>query len=238
MINGFIKLHRILLDSEIFASEKGLKIWLWILLKANYKQRFVPLKIGKGEKTVKIKRGQFLFGRFSAEEELNINGSTIYKWLKKMEANDMIKLDSNNHYTIVSVCKYNEYNDNKSSEVAANEQPLDSKRTANEQPTNTTKKENKVNKDNKEDAFNFKNSLIDLGIDKNIVEDWLKVRKTKKASNTETAFKGILSQIEKSNMSAKNCIVLAVENSWAGFKAEWINNTEIESNKIELHLNS
>lgn len=160
---GYIKLHRSLLDSEIFASEKGLKIWIWILLKANYKEKYIPLKIGKGQSTVKIERGQFLFGRFTAEEELNINGSTIYKWIKKMEDMEMIELESNNHYTVVTVCNYNDYNkynEESNSQGAANEQPTDSKRTANEQQTNTT---NKVNKDNKEK--NDKNIYIPFAKD-------------------------------------------------------------------------
>jgi hypothetical protein len=73
-------------------------------------------------------------------------------------------------------------------------------------------------------VFNFKKSLIDLGIQEQIVTDWLKVRKFKKAANTETAFISIKTQIEKSNLSANACIKKAVENSWAGFKAEWLKN--------------
>ena len=72
--------------------------------------------------------------------------------------------------------------------------------------------------------FNFKKSLIDLGIDSEIVEDWIKVRKTKRATNTNTALKSIIKQIKLSGKSANECITLAVENSWSGFKAEWINN--------------
>ncbi len=66
--NTFILLSRSIIDSEVFASQKLLKIWLWCLCKANFKDRYVPIKIGKGENTILIKRGQFLFGRFKAEE--------------------------------------------------------------------------------------------------------------------------------------------------------------------------
>jgi len=66
--------------------------------------------------------------------------------------------------------------------------------------------------------------VLDLGIEKQIVEDYLKVRKTKSATNSETAFNSIKSQLEKSNLSANESIKIAVEKSWSGFKAEWINN--------------
>ena len=62
--------------------------------------------------------------------------------------------------------------------------------------SNTSKvKESKVKESKKEDiyVFNFKSSLINLGIEKQIVSDWLKVRSQKKASNTETSFNRIKS---------------------------------------------
>jgi hypothetical protein len=81
-----------------------------------------------------------------------------------------------------------------------------------------------VNKNENKEVFNFKKSLLALNIEKQIVEDYLKVRKTKSATNSETAFNSIKSQLEKSNLSANESIKIAVEKSWSGFKAEWINN--------------
>ena len=72
--------------------------------------------------------------------------------------------------------------------------------------------------------FNFKNSLIDLGVSEIVASDWLKVRAKKKASNTETAFNGIKREIEKSPISANESIQIAVEKSWQSFKSEWIQN--------------
>ena len=72
--------------------------------------------------------------------------------------------------------------------------------------------------------FNFKNSLIDLGIEKEIVDQWLQVRKTKKAVNTEIAFQSIKKEIEKSKLDPNECIKISVEHSWSGFKSEWLNN--------------
>jgi uncharacterized protein YdaU (DUF1376 family) len=85
---------------------------------------------------------------------------------------------------------------------------------------------NNIN-EKKEKAFNFRLSLIDLGVNEKIVEDWIKVRKTKNATNTETAFNKIKSQILKSGKTANECITLAVEKDWKGFEAEWIKNNNI-----------
>ena len=83
--------------------------------------------------------------------------------------------------------------------------------------------------------FDFKTELLNLGIEKQIVEDWLKVRKTKKATNTETAFNSIKKQIELSNKPANECIKIAVEKSWAGYKFDWLKNLESNGNGEE-HL--
>lgn len=149
-MQGDILLSRKLLDSSVFASEKRLKVWIWLLLKASYKSRFVPIKIGKGETTIEIMRGQLLFGRFSAEESLNIDGSTIYKILKAFEKDEMIDVKSNSHYTIISICNYDIYQQLDKSKVTATKQPSNSQVTADEQPRNTYNKVNKDNKDNKD----------------------------------------------------------------------------------------
>jgi hypothetical protein len=77
---------------------------------------------------------------------------------------------------------------------------------------------------NEKENFDFKKSLIEIGVEKNIIEDWLKVRKNKKASNTETAFNRIKNEIELSGLLANECIKIAAERSWQGFNHKWLNN--------------
>ena len=77
---------------------------------------------------------------------------------------------------------------------------------------------------NKGNRFDFKKALMEIGVTEQVAEDWLKVRKEAKASNTETAFKGIQREIAKTGLSADECIRIAAENSWRGFKAEWLFN--------------
>lgn len=71
-------------------------------------------------------------------------------------------------------------------------------------------------------GFDFLTSLIDLGVDKQVAQDWIKVRAKLKASNTLTALKKIEAEIHKSGRDANWCITKAVEKSWRGFEAGWI----------------
>lgn len=80
-----------------------------------------------------------------------------------------------------------------------------------------------INKE-KDVRFDFKKSLLEIGVSPQVAEDWLKVRKAKKAANTQTAFERIKKEIMLTGLSANECITIAVERSWQGFKAEWVYN--------------
>ena len=88
-------------------------------------------------------------------------------------------------------------------------------------------KDNNKDKD-KDNRFDFKLSLLDYGFLDNLVNEWLVIRKNKKASNTETAFNGFVSQVELTGLDKNEVLKTCVERSWSGLKAEWIKtNTQI-----------
>jgi hypothetical protein len=73
-------------------------------------------------------------------------------------------------------------------------------------------------------VFSFKKSLIDLGVEEPHLSDWMKVRKEKKASNTQTALTTFLNQVNESNLTADECVKICAGQSWSGFKNEWLTN--------------
>jgi hypothetical protein len=72
--------------------------------------------------------------------------------------------------------------------------------------------------------FSFERSLIEYGFDKNLVIDWLKVRKTKKATNTQTAFNKFIEEVEQRSCNINEILEICVEKSWSGFKWSWVDN--------------
>lgn len=78
--------------------------------------------------------------------------------------------------------------------------------------------------DNVKNIFSFRSALMSMFVDSKLVDEWLRVRKAKKAVNTETAFNAFKKQVELSKLSAQECVKIAIENSWSGFKADWVNN--------------
>lgn len=74
--------------------------------------------------------------------------------------------------------------------------------------------------------FDFRKALLGLGVSQEVADAWMQVRKAKKAVNTEIAFNAIAKEIAKTGKPADACIRLAVEKSWCGFKADWMENAE------------
>lgn len=75
--------------------------------------------------------------------------------------------------------------------------------------------------------FKFFDSLISLGGEKQLVSDWIAVRKLKKLTNTLTAFENFKIEVSKSNKTINEVLKECVVNSWGGFKAEWINKNNV-----------
>lgn len=87
-----------------------------------------------------------------------------------------------------------------------------------------------LEKETKVYRFNFKKELLNFGFESKLVDEWLQVRKAKKAVNTETAFSLFILEVTKANIDPNEIMKICVQNSWKGFKSEWINNINNQSN--------
>jgi hypothetical protein len=89
---------------------------------------------------------------------------------------------------------------------------------------NINDNENK-DKNGVEKKFDAKDALLKMGVDSNLADEWLKVRKNKHLTNTRTAFLKIWREIKKTELTANDCIKAAIEHSWGGFEADWLTNS-------------
>ena len=98
------------------------------------------------------------------------------------------------------------------------------------------KDEYKIESNNTPTPFDFGKALRGIGIYPTLVDEWLKVRKVKKAVNTETAFKAIekeIAEAERNGHTPDECINLAVVKSWCGFKWAWMQNELNNSRQMQ-----
>ena len=130
-MHGWVKLHRCLLEKNIFQNEKMLKVFMWCLMRANHKCQTVMV----GRRQVDLQPGQFITGRKKASRELDMPPSTAWEYLKLLESNKTIDIYSDSKFSVVSVVNWASYQtDNQNSDSNS-----DSKSTANRQQIDTDK---------------------------------------------------------------------------------------------------
>ena len=89
--------------------------------------------------------------------------------------------------------------------------------------------------------FNFRKAMLSEGFTPELVDEWLKIRKAKKAINTECAFKTFIEQVRKTNQDMNTVLSIIVQKQWKGFEADWLHSTQaphpIANNQIILDEN-
>lgn len=228
MEQGWISIHRKVKDNFLFKQRRSFsnfEAWIDILLNVNHKEQKVLIK----GSLFTVNRGQSINSKMTWSKRWGWNRSKTNRFLTLLQNEGMIDLKSNNITTILTVCKYETYQDGRTSD----EHQTNIKRTSDEHQTNTNNNDNNINNDNNDNnkkenivkekpkRFLFSKELINLGGKESLVEDWLMVRKNKRATNTETALNNFISQVKKSGMDLNYVLTLCVSNSWSSFNHKW-----------------
>lgn len=66
-------------------------------------------------------------------------------------------------------------------------------------------------------------AVLALGVERKHAEDWLAVRKAKRAPLTQTALDSLVSEAQKARISVAEAVKIAAERGWQGFKSAWLN---------------
>ena len=136
-MEGWISIHRKLIEASWFKKSEYVHLWLYLLLKANHKDKEVFI----GNEKILIKRGQLLTSRNKLSEAVHVQENKIYRILKCFENEHQIEQQKTSRYTIISIVNYDTYQKNEQ----VIEQQMNNERTADEQPMNTN---NNINNDN------------------------------------------------------------------------------------------
>lgn len=81
--------------------------------------------------------------------------------------------------------------------------------------------------------FNPIDELLAMGVQQQTAEDWLSLRKSKKAIVTETAIAQIITEANKASMSLERALAFACRQGWAGFKADWVKGEADDKPKVK-----
>lgn len=102
---GYIRLYRKLLSSAIFQNRKLFQVWMWCLMRANWRE---AVCVFEGNE-LRLKRGQFITGRYTGSVECLMKPKTFYNQLVKLSEFGNLVLKSDNRKTLVTVVNYEDY---------------------------------------------------------------------------------------------------------------------------------
>lgn len=137
MTEGYIKLHRNLLENPVTSKPEFAWLWCVLLLSANHKDK----KMIWNNQNLIIKEGQFITGRKALSKKTGLSENKIYRALKYFESEHQIKQQKNNKFTIITILNWHKYQGNGTTNEQQNEQEIDNKSTTSEQPVDTNKNE-------------------------------------------------------------------------------------------------
>ncbi len=132
MNEGWIKIHRKVLDSGFWMESEAVHLWIHLLIKAAHNQR----KTYWNGNLVELQEGQLITGRKKLSEETGIGEQVIRKWLKIFEVNQQITIEKTSVGSCISILNYNEYQEKNqhSNQRATSGQPTTNQRSTNDQP--------------------------------------------------------------------------------------------------------
>ena len=107
MEETYIKLYRGVIDSWVWERGDHLKIWLYLLLKANYADR----KMISGKGTVKVKRGQLLRSLSKIADDCRLSVQNVRTFLDIAEADGALTRQVTQYGTLITICNYSGYQD-------------------------------------------------------------------------------------------------------------------------------
>jgi hypothetical protein len=127
--NGWIKLHRQILEWEWYSDNNCFRVFLHLILKANHKE--------KRYKGIELNSGQIITSRDILAKETGLSSQQIRTALNKLISTNEITSVTSSQGTILQVVNYEKYQ--LSTNEITNEQPTSNQRAT----TNNKEKNNK-----------------------------------------------------------------------------------------------
>lgn len=130
-MEGWIKLHRKILENPIMKRPSYAWLWITLLLKANHKEQ----KLMWNKEIIMIKEGQLITGRKELSACTGIPETTIEDILNFLEKSSQIRQQKTTKFRLITVINWKDY------------QASDNKPTTNRQQTDTNKNDNNEKKE-------------------------------------------------------------------------------------------
>jgi len=103
--NGWVKLHRKLLDNPLAGNPQWAWLWIVLLLKASHQDKVI---MWNGKPRL-LKAGALITGRNKLAKESRLSPSTVERALAYLEAGQQIGQVKNSKFRLISIVKWKKY---------------------------------------------------------------------------------------------------------------------------------
>ena len=221
-MEGYIKLHRKILENGIFRKPKVSHLFNYCLLRANWSDKTI---IWNGQSLV-VERGSFITGRRQIALETGLSEQNVRYALRTLHTFGMVKPSSEkstSKFTYLTVCNYNDYQHLEDEGNQQSNQQVTSNQPASNQQVTTDKNNN--NNNTKETNKNLKEIqkkdelIIPEWLDTKVWDDYLEHRKTNKKKMTTRAMELMIEKLDGARSDGhnpNNILEESICNGWQG----------------------
>jgi biotin operon repressor len=142
-MEGWIKLHRSIIDSAAFDDSDVLKVWIWLLCNVAYDEHDI-VYLGK---VISLKKGQIVTGRQKMSQQIGMSENKIYRAINILKSLGNISVKSNNRFSLITVENWLKYQQDQQQTEQQTNGKLNSKTNS---PITAKQQQNQHNKRNKE----------------------------------------------------------------------------------------
>ncbi|KKJ75431.1 hypothetical protein WH95_18495 [Kiloniella litopenaei] len=157
MINGWVCVHRRMVEWEWYTDANTFRVFMHLLLKANHEP--------KKWRGVTVKRGQLITGRKALSQELLISERSIRTALKNLKMTNDVTIEPSSSYSLITINNYEKYQDKKEPSDQQSDQQATSKRPASDQQATTNNNDNKITKEEGKGGISENEIELPKGVD-------------------------------------------------------------------------
>ena len=216
--NGYIKAFRGMLRWGWYKDIPTCKLWLHLLLCANYEPATFQGK--------EILPGQLVTSYASLADGSGLSVQQVRTAISKLKKTGEIEVYTNRHYTLITIPKYATYQQTDNRQITdyqqSNNTPITNHQQTDNRQITTMKESKKARKEYRAQALSREDFLERFSAKvTDTVTDWLLYKKERKESYKPTGLKSLLTEIE--NRIAESgedavcaTIRLSMANGWRG----------------------
>jgi len=134
MSSGWVKLHRKILDNDIFKNDKLFRVFMYLLLKASHSERDQLI----GDSIVNLKAGQWATGRKAISRDTGLTEQNVRTAISKLEKLGILTIKVTVKYSVFSISNWDCYQQD-------NQQVTNNQPTSNQQVTTINNVKNEKN---------------------------------------------------------------------------------------------